>query len=77
MFSFDQVFNYQFEQLFIKSCQVLRIRIKFCNKYNNENIVILQEKAFVLQEKYELRRRKFDRSVAVPFTSIETANFVS
>jgi hypothetical protein len=31
----------------------------------------------VLQEKYELRRRKFDRSVAVPFTSIETANFVS
>jgi len=31
----------------------------------------------VIQEKYELRRRKFDRSVAVPFASIETTNFVS
>jgi hypothetical protein len=31
----------------------------------------------LLQEKYELRRRNFDRSVAVPFASIETTNFVS
>jgi hypothetical protein len=31
----------------------------------------------LLQEKYELRRRKFERSVAVPFASIGTANFVS